>query len=142
MVLPEARPRLKEAALTWRDKAQGKELARLESQADQPAAAANKSGGAIGAEDRFAIVEEFLSRVQREAYPKANKTHVWKLAGHTTGRQFYYWQAGDPKATVQDDQNFRRILALSPAKFKGDLIAKRIIDGDSEDERIKADSRG
>jgi hypothetical protein len=58
---------------------------------------------------------------------KVNRRHVWLAVGHTAARQFQFWQASDPKATAQDDQNFRRILAMSPADFEALLKKKGII---------------
>jgi hypothetical protein len=74
------------------------------------------------AEPNRAIVDAFLSKCRQYAQPRGiNRTHIWKSVGHKSARQFQYWQAGDPKATAQDDQNFRRILALSPADFIAQL---------------------
>jgi hypothetical protein len=55
------------------------------------------------------------------------REHILKAAGHTTARQFQVWQASDRKATAQDDQNFRRILAMCPTDFAELLKKKHII---------------
>ena len=61
------------------------------------------------------------------------RKHIWQAAGHKTRTQFTLWQTGKDRlpggrhgATLQDDQNFRRILALPPLEFV-ELLRKRTI---------------
>lgn len=84
--------------------------------------ASGDSGG-----NRRAAVEAFILKCQQETSLKVSRTHIWKAAGHSTARQFQFWQASDPKATAQDDQNFRRILAMKPTDFIALLRKKGII---------------
>ena len=77
--------------------------------------------------DRRAAVDSFLSSCEQETQLKVRKKYIWLAAGHKTARQFQYWQAGNNRATRQDDQNFRRILAMNPSDFLSLLKNKRII---------------
>jgi hypothetical protein len=74
-----------------------------------------------------AAVDAFILKCEQAISPKVNRKHIWRAAGHTTARQFQFWQASDPKATVQDAQNFRRILAMNPTDFEALLKKKCII---------------
>jgi hypothetical protein len=67
--------------------------------------------------DRPALIDAFILKCRKETSLKATRTQIWRAVGHKTPRQFQYWQASDPKATAQDDQNFRRILAMEPTDF-------------------------
>jgi len=76
-------------------------------------------------------VDYFIEECLRETSIRINKRHIWMVAGHKCPRQFEYWQAGTDRAprgrrgaTLQDDLNFRRILALRPIGFI-DLLGKR-----------------
>jgi hypothetical protein len=83
---------------------------------------------ANGGEDSTrAAVDTFIVKCQQELSLKVNRKHIWRAAGHTTARQFQFWQASDPKATDRDNQNFRRILAMSPSNFEALLKKKGII---------------
>ena len=77
--------------------------------------------------DRLAEVKDFLLRCNQETPLKVVRTHIWRAAGHTTPRQFQYWQKSDPKATSADETNFRRILRMSPTDFLVLLNKKRIV---------------
>ncbi len=75
-------------------------------------------------------VDEFLARVLSETGKRVNRTHIWKLAGHNTARQFEYWQESNAKkATAADEINFARILEMAPAKFLDDLRKARHFSG-------------
>jgi hypothetical protein len=80
-----------------------------------------------GGDGTRATVNTFILKCQQELSLKVNRKHIWRAAGHTTARQFQFWQASDPKATAQDDQNFRRILAMNPTDFQALLKKKNII---------------
>lgn len=67
--------------------------------------------------DHRAAVDAFIANCHLEASSKITRTHIWKAAGHHTARQFQFWRASSPKATVQDNQNFGRIIAMNPADF-------------------------
>jgi hypothetical protein len=79
------------------------------------------------ATDRRRTVDAFLLTCKEETALKAIRAHIWRAADHRSGRQFQYWQACDQKATAQDDQNFRRILAMKPTDFEALLRKKHII---------------
>ena len=76
---------------------------------------------------RRAAVDAFLLRCRQETSLSATRKHIWKAVGHKTARQFQFWQANDAKATLQDDKNFRRILAKNPVDFESMLTKKGII---------------
>jgi hypothetical protein len=77
--------------------------------------------------DRRAAIDKFLLNCKQETSLKATRTQIWRAAGHSAARQFQFWQASDPKATAQDNQNFRRILAMTPTAFEALLKNKGII---------------
>jgi hypothetical protein len=77
--------------------------------------------------DRRAAIDAFILKSKQETSLKVTRTSIWRAAGHSTARQFQFWQASDPKATAQDDKNFRRILAMNPADFEALLKKKSII---------------
>jgi hypothetical protein len=85
------------------------------------------AGPAVNGTDRRPIVDAFILKCSGELSLKVNRKHIWRAAGHSTARQFQFWQACDPKATAQDDQNFRRILAMNPTEFEALLKKKGII---------------
>ena len=74
-----------------------------------------------------AAVDAFILKCKTELSVRVNRKHIWRAVGHTTARQFQFWQASDPKATAQDTQNFRRILAMNPTDFEALLKKKGII---------------
>lgn len=74
--------------------------------------------------DRRAAVDAFILKCKQGTSMRVIRTHIWKAVGHSSARQFQYWQASDPKATALDDQNFHRILAMSPTDFEA-LLKKR-----------------
>jgi hypothetical protein len=73
---------------------------------------------------RRAEVDAFILKCKQETSLNVTRGHIWRLAGHQAPRQFQFWQASDPKATAQDDHNFRRILAMTPQAFV-DLLKKK-----------------
>jgi hypothetical protein len=77
--------------------------------------------------DRRATVDAFILKCNQETSMKVTRKHIWRAAGHKAARQLQFWQVSDPKATTQDDQNFRRILAMSPDAFVDLLHKKGII---------------
>lgn len=113
----------------------------VEPAANPPGIAATVGAKQINtAKDRRARVESFLQKCSVELTIRVRKTHIWRAAGHTTARQFQYWQAGDDRransasthgATEEDDRNFRRILEMRPQDFltlleqKGLMAAKK-----------------
>jgi hypothetical protein len=80
-----------------------------------------------GGSDWRAVVDNFIRKCGQETPLKVTRKHIWKAAGHATARQFEYWQAWDAKTIAQDDQNFRRILSMSPTDFVALLKKKGII---------------
>ncbi len=76
---------------------------------------------------RRAMVDAFILKCKQETSRNVTRGHIWRLAGHQGPRQFQFWQASDPKATTQDDQNFRRILAMTPHAFVDALKKKSLI---------------
>jgi hypothetical protein len=74
-----------------------------------------------------AAVDAFILKCKQEVSLKVNRKHIWRAVGHTTARQFQFWQASDAKATAQDNQNFGRILAMNPTDFQALLKKKGII---------------
>lgn len=76
---------------------------------------------------RREAVDAFLRKCKQETPVHVTRGHIWRLAGHQTPRQFQFWQASDPKATTQDDQNFRRILGMNSQAFVDLLKMKGLI---------------
>jgi hypothetical protein len=76
-----------------------------------------------------ARVDAFLFQCNQEPDLKVKliRTHIWRLAGHQTARQFQYWQAAGDKATDEDERSFGRILDMKTASFVALLKKKRII---------------
>ena len=72
-------------------------------------------------------MDAFILKCEQEISLKVIRAYIWRAAGHKTARQFQFWQASDPKATAQDDQNLRRILAMNPTDFESLLKKKGII---------------
>lgn len=94
-----------------------------------PAAGATSSPEA----DRAAMVDDFLQRCNQEPDlpERLIRKHIWSAVGHSGPRQFQYWQAGDDKATAEDQRNFGRILAMPPADFVALLKRMNLISGKS-----------
>jgi hypothetical protein len=76
------------------------------------------------ATDRRAMVDAFLRKCEHEAQFKAIRKDIWRVGHYKWPRQFQYWQTGQDRrpgerrgASKQDDQSFRRILAMEPAEF-------------------------
>lgn len=92
----------------------------------EQSATAGKVGTGEGTYRR-AAVDAFILKCTQGTRLKATRTHIWRMAGHSGPRQFQFWQASDPKATAQDDQNFRRILAMDPTDFEALLKKKGIV---------------
>jgi hypothetical protein len=92
------------------------------SRAPKGAGIRNEIGRGLVAE-----IDSFLHKCMRGTSLKVLRKHIWRAAGYETARQLQYWQKSDPKATMADEKNFRRILDMSPADFvvllkKKDLI--------------------
>jgi hypothetical protein len=96
---------------------------------DVPTALAGTVASHYDGTDRSAIVDAFLLRCNQEPdlTERVIRTHIWRAVGHRKPRQFQYWQAGNVKATAEDDRNFRRILEMNPADFVTLLRQKRLI---------------
>lgn len=73
---------------------------------------------------RREAVDAFILKCWQEKSRKVTRKHIWSLAGHQGPRQFQFWQASDPKATRQDDENFRRLIKMNPQAF-ADLMKKK-----------------
>jgi hypothetical protein len=78
------------------------------------------------ANGRRSEVDSFLMKCGQATSCRITRKHIWQAAGHSSARQFQFWQAVDPKATMQDDQNFQRILSMKPDGFL-DLLRKKDI---------------
>ena len=78
---------------------------------------------------RAAIVDDFLVRCNLEPGLEVElvRKHISLAFGHKYPRQFQYWQACDPRATAADNQNFGRILRMTPAEFVKALRVKRVL---------------
>jgi hypothetical protein len=83
---------------------------------------------------RRSKADVFLAECNRHSRVKFTRTHIWKAAGHTSPRQFQYWQNGKDRipgakhgATHADALNFRRILSLSCSEFENILRIKQIL---------------
>jgi hypothetical protein len=72
-------------------------------------------------------VDAFVVRCNGITDLRILKRHVWLAVGHKSARQFEYWQAGDAKASKEDNRNFRRVLAMKPEAFIALLLEKKII---------------
>ena len=110
------------------------EVAREFLQSAPPVDSAAKAGEASSAQpeatdvtdvkNRRAEVDRFLRKCNLESTSKIRREHIWRAVGHKHPRQFGYWQARQDRlpgtihgATKADDQNFRHILAMDPARF-------------------------
>ncbi len=95
----------------------------------QSAVATNAEKASKENTDTRARVDAFLLQCNQESDLKVKliRTHIWRLAGHKTARQFQYWQAEDDEATDEDERSFGRILDMKPAIFVALLKQKRII---------------
>ncbi len=78
---------------------------------------------------RVAIVDDFLVQCNLESGLEVElvRKHISLAAGHKYPRQFQYWQACDPRATAADNQNFGRIVRMTPADFVKALRDTRVI---------------
>ena len=76
-----------------------------------------------GTTDLRTLVDDFLQNFRMATDGKITRKQIWQAAGHKTGRQFEFWQSGSPKATREDDRNFRRLLNLQPQEF-ADLLQR------------------
>jgi hypothetical protein len=79
-------------------------------------------------------VDSFLVDCNRNSSTRVRKTHIWKHVGHSSPRQFEYWQADEDRipgttrgATAQDDLNFRRVLSMAPKDFVAVLQQRGIL---------------
>jgi hypothetical protein len=80
---------------------------------------------------RRARVEEFLNKCREELGIRFTRRDIARAVGHSTTRQFSYWQAGRDRqrdeqsgATASDNRLFDRVLNLSPKQFR-DLPEKK-----------------
>lgn len=92
------------------------ETSKTESAPAQPEAAMSATENGP---DRSEMVDAFLLQCNREAGAdfRVTKEHISRAVGHKTPRQFQYWQSRSDKATIADNENFRRILGMRPADF-------------------------
>jgi hypothetical protein len=74
--------------------------------------------------NRRGQVDKFLAECSAISECRIFRKHIWLLAGHSKGKQFEYWQSGDPKATRVDDRNITRILQMTPSVFIAALKRK------------------
>lgn len=79
----------------------------------------------LGRQRRFKV-DAFLAKCNQNSRRKFIRSHIWKAAGHSSPRQFQYWQAGNDRirgaphgASQADDLIFRRILSLSCSEWEG-----------------------
>lgn len=86
-----------------------------------------KGKGADGKTSRRALIGRFIETVWSTTGRRIKRTDIWRAVGHSSPRQFQFWQAHDGKATAQDDQNFRRILAMKPTDFMALLKKKDVV---------------
>jgi hypothetical protein len=96
------------------------ELSRTTTLNTSPAQNAARVNGALETSpERRTAIAEFLKRCNDlpDLPRKITRTDIRKSVKHRSSRQLEYWQAVDPKATREDDQNFRRILRMEPAQF-------------------------
>lgn len=77
--------------------------------------------------DRRVRIDQFLEACQKFSQARLTRKHLWRAAGHRSGRQFEYWQNGSEKATGEDNRNFERILAMSPKEFVIQLRRRKIL---------------
>ena len=101
-----------------------------QAQARKPASETNLT------RNRKEQVDSFLQSCNALLETKLSRKHLWRGAGHTTDRQFQFWQANDPKATLQDDQNFSRLLAMKPEDFVQLLRRKKLLEQTAAEGRV------
>ena len=77
-----------------------------------------------GGDGKREMVDAFILRCKKGLSVRVSRKSIWRAVGHTTARQFQFWQASHRKATAQDDQNFQRILAMNPTEFEA-VLKKR-----------------
>ena len=95
-----------------------------EAKAGEASSAQPEATVVLDVTNRRAEVDRFLRKCNLESRSEVRREHIWRAVGHKHPRQFGYWQAGQDRlpgtihgATKADDQNFRRILAMDPARF-------------------------
>jgi hypothetical protein len=90
-----------------------------ESMPEPPPGPAEPATGALPGEGESLRqqVDRFIERVRVKTGRRITRANIWRAVGHRSSRQFEYWQARSPKATTQDNTNFRRILGMDPNKF-------------------------
>lgn len=69
------------------------------------------------ADGRKKATEAFLEASTTLATRRLTKTDIWKALRYRTPRQFEYWQAADPSATLRITERMRRIFDMAPAEF-------------------------
>ena len=69
------------------------------------------------ADDRRKATEAFLEASTTLATRRLTKTDIWKALRYRTPRQFEYWQAASPSASLSITERMRRILDMPPAEF-------------------------
>jgi hypothetical protein len=78
-------------------------------------------------EERRQQVNKFLEECNAVSARRILRRHIWRLAGHSTARQFEYWQSGNAKASSEDNQNFTRILQTPPSDVIAALSRKGLL---------------
>lgn len=76
---------------------------------------------------REAAVKMFLHACNSVSQDPIVQKHIWRAVHHRSPRQFQYWKAGDSHATKADDENFRRILSMTPSAFIEFLKSKKLL---------------
>jgi hypothetical protein len=71
-------------------------------------------------------VDTFLQNCNTLSRVRIRRRHLWLSAGHSSGRQFEYWQRSDRRATGADEHNFGRILRMRPGDFLALLQQKHL----------------
>ena len=83
-----------------------------------------RSSGITGTGTRYSIAAACLVLPGARSWISLSQTLA---SGHSSARQFQYWQEQSDKATAADDRTFRRILGMPPAEFIALLKTKRIL---------------
>lgn len=79
---------------------------------------------ASAAEQR-ALINSFISKVEREKGYKPTRTDIWTAAGYKDATEFERFQRNDERTTTAATLAFRRVLEMDPKDFIERLEKKR-----------------
>jgi|SRR5579884_2263587 len=78
-------------------------------------------------EKRREQIDTFLKNCNAVSSRRISRSHIWRMTGHSTARQFEYWQSANKKASPADNRNFLRVLQMAPQDFLAALKRKGLL---------------